>query len=100
VPETGSFVSCGRDEEAYHRGWRFAFRARAAVRLLRTQEPSPKEYDSWARAPVLATGPLLLVEMKERTTAGGGSLLMAVRLLSTQRPAHHLYDLWARALVS
>jgi hypothetical protein len=46
---------------------------RAAVRLLRTQEPSPKEYDSWAWAPVSATGPLLLAEMKERTTAGGGS---------------------------
>jgi hypothetical protein len=50
--------------------------------------------------PVSATGPLFLVEMKGRTTAGGGSLLVAVRLLSTQRPTHHLYDLWARAPVS
>jgi hypothetical protein len=51
-------------------------------------------------APVSATGPLFLVEMKGRTTTGGGSLLLAVRLLSTRRPAHHLYDLWARAPVS
>jgi hypothetical protein len=58
VLETGSFVSCGGDEEAHYRGRRFAFRARAAVRLLHTQEPRPKEYDLWARAPVSATGPL------------------------------------------
>jgi hypothetical protein len=100
VLETGPFVSCGGDEEAHYRGRRFAFRARAAVCLLCTQEPTPEEYDSWARAPVLATGSLFLVEMKGRTTAGGISLLVAVRLLSTRRPAHHLYDLWARAPVA
>jgi hypothetical protein len=32
------------------------------------------EDDSWARAPVLETGPLLSVEMKRRTTAGGSML--------------------------
>jgi hypothetical protein len=100
VSETRSFVSCDGDEEAHYRGRRFAFRARAVVRLLRTQELTPKEHDSWARAPVSATGPLFLAEMKGNTIAGGGSLLVAVRLLSTQRPAFHLYDLWARAPVS
>jgi hypothetical protein len=49
--------------------------ARVAVRLLYTQEPVPKEDDSWARAPVSETGPLVSAEMKRRTTAGGGSLL-------------------------
>jgi hypothetical protein len=100
VLETWPFVSSGGDEEAHYRERLFAFRARATVRLLRTQEPRPKEYDSWAWAPVSAIGPLFLAEMKGRTTAGGGSLLVAVRLLSTRRPAHHLYDLWARTPVS
>jgi hypothetical protein len=72
VPETGSFVSCGGDEEAHYRGRRFAFRVRAVIRLLRTQGPTPKEYDSWARAPASVTGPLFLAVMKGRTTAGGG----------------------------
>ena len=91
-------VVFGGDEEAYYRGRRPA--PRVAVCLLRTRRPTPKEYDLWARAPVSETGPLFLVEMKGRTTAGGGLLLVAVRLLSTRRPAHHLYDLWARAPVS
>jgi hypothetical protein len=98
VPEIGLFVSCGGDEEAHYRERRFAFRACAAVCLLRTQEPTPKEYDSWARAPVSAIGPLFLAQMKGRTTMGGGSLLVVVRLLITRRPVHHLYDFWARAL--
>jgi hypothetical protein len=100
VPETGPLVSCGGDEEAHYRERRFAFRACAAVFLLRTQELTPTEYDSWVRAPMSVTGPLFLVEMKRRTTAGGGSHLVAVRLLSTRRPAHQLYDLWARAPMS
>jgi hypothetical protein len=49
--------------------------ARAVVRLLCTQEPVPKEDDSWARAPASETGLLVLVEVKRRTTAGGGVLL-------------------------
>jgi hypothetical protein len=49
--------------------------ARAAVRLLCTQEPAPREDDSWARAPVLETGLLVLVEVKRRTIAGGSLLL-------------------------
>jgi hypothetical protein len=52
-----------------------AILARAAVRLLRTRRPTPKEYDSWAWAPVSETGPLFSAEMKRRTTASGGSLL-------------------------
>jgi hypothetical protein len=45
----------------------------AVVRLLRTRGSTPKEHDSWARAPVLEAGPLLvLVEVKRRTIAGGG----------------------------
>ena len=47
----------------------------AAIRSFCTQKPMPMEYDSWARAPVSETGSLFLVEMKRRTTAGGGSLL-------------------------
>jgi hypothetical protein len=47
----------------------------AAIRSFCTQEPTPKEYDSWARAPVSETGPLILAKMKRHTTAGSGSLL-------------------------
>jgi hypothetical protein len=49
--------------------------ARAAVCSFCTQKPTPKEYDSWAQVPVLEIGPLFSVEMKRRTTVGGGSLL-------------------------
>jgi hypothetical protein len=48
---------------------------RAAVRLLGTKEPAPKEDDSWARAPASETGLLVSAEVKRRTTAGGGVLL-------------------------
>jgi hypothetical protein len=78
----GWSAAFGGDEEAhYRRRWHAPH---AMVRLLRTQRPTPKEYDSWARAPVPEAGPLLSVEMKRRTTAGGG-------VLFTQRftfPAH------------
>jgi hypothetical protein len=47
--------------------------ARAAVRLLCTQESAPKEDDSWARALVPGTGLLVLAEAKRRTTIGGGA---------------------------
>jgi hypothetical protein len=63
----------GGDGEAHYRGRRFA--PRVAVRLLHTRNPTPKEYDSWARAPVSETGPLSSAELERRTTAGGGSLL-------------------------
>jgi hypothetical protein len=49
--------------------------ARAAVRLLYTQEPAPREDDSWAQAPVSKTGLLVSAEVKRRTTMGGGLLL-------------------------
>jgi hypothetical protein len=66
-------VSFGRGEEAhYRRRWRAP---RAAVRLLCTRRSMPEEYDSWARAPMSETGPLLSAEVKRRTTAGGGVLL-------------------------
>jgi hypothetical protein len=59
----------GGEEAHYRRRWRGPH---AAVRLLRTWRPTPKEYDSWAWAPVSEAGPLLLAEMKRR----GGSLLV------------------------
>ena len=66
-------VGFGGGEEAhYRRRWRAPH---VAVRLLRTRRPTPEEYDSWARAPVLEAGPLLSAGMKRHTTAGGGVLL-------------------------
>jgi hypothetical protein len=61
----GWSAAFGGDEEARR------FAPRVAVRLLCTRRPTPKEYDSWAQAPVLEAGPLLSAEMKRR----GGSLL-------------------------
>jgi hypothetical protein len=49
--------------------------AQAAVRLLCTQEPAPKEGDSWARAPMSEIGLLLSAEVKRHTITGGGVLL-------------------------
>jgi hypothetical protein len=40
----------GGEEVHYRRRWHAPH---AAVRLLCTRMPTPKEYDSWARAPVL-----------------------------------------------
>jgi hypothetical protein len=62
------------------RGWSAAFDGdeearrfapRMVVCLLRTRRPTPKEYDSWAWAPVPEVGPLLSAEMKRH----GDSLL-------------------------
>jgi hypothetical protein len=63
----------GGDGEAQYRGRQFA--PRVAVHLLHTRKPTPKDYDSWVRAPVSETGSLSSAEMERRTTAGGGSLL-------------------------
>jgi hypothetical protein len=49
--------------------------AQAAVRLFCTQEPVPKEGDSWAWAPMSETGLLVSTGVKMRTPAGGGVLL-------------------------
>jgi hypothetical protein len=49
--------------------------ARVTVRSFCTQKPTPREYGSWARPPVLETGSLLPVKMERRNTAGGSSLL-------------------------
>jgi hypothetical protein len=62
-------VGFGGGEEAYYRGRWLA--PLAAIRPLRTRRPTPKEHDSWARAPVSEAGPLLSAGMKRR----GGSLL-------------------------
>jgi hypothetical protein len=61
----GWVAAFGGDEEVRR------FTPRVAVRLLRTWRPTPKEYDSWTRAPVSEAGQLLSAEMKKR----GGSLL-------------------------
>jgi hypothetical protein len=67
-------VGFGGDEEAHYR-WRW-LAPNAAVRLLRTRRPTPKEYDPWAQAPESEAGPLHSAELKRRTTVGGGPLLM------------------------
>jgi hypothetical protein len=66
----GWAAAFGGDEEAHYRRRRPALLA--AVRLLRTRRPTPKEHDLWARAPVSEVGPLLSVEMKRH----GGSFLV------------------------
>jgi hypothetical protein len=43
----------GGEEAHYHMQWRAPH---AAVRLFRTRRLTPKEYDSWARAPVPEAG--------------------------------------------
>jgi hypothetical protein len=75
--------------------------AESTVRLLHTQEPAPKEDDSWARAPAPETGSLVTAEMKRHATTGQQyAPCVAVRLLRTRRSARQLYDLWGRAPVS
>jgi hypothetical protein len=105
-------LSCGLTSR---RWWRAPH---AAVRLLCTQEPVPKEDDLRARAPVSETGLLVSAEAKRRTTTGGGILLTwqtsslllhhrrrwhaphaTVRLLHTRRPTPKEHDSWARAPV-
>jgi hypothetical protein len=63
----------GEDEEAHYCGRRPA--PHAAVHLLHTRRPTPKEYDSRARTPESEAGPLHSAEMKRHTIAGDGSLL-------------------------
>jgi hypothetical protein len=46
----GWSAAFGGDEEAQR------FAPHVAVRLLRTWRPTPKEYDSWARAPMTEAG--------------------------------------------
>jgi hypothetical protein len=53
--------------------------ARVAVRLLRTQEPAPKEYDSWARAPVLEIGPFVSCGGDEEAHYRGQQFAFQVR---------------------
>jgi hypothetical protein len=76
-------VGFGRGEEAhYRRRW---LAPHAAVRLLRTRRLTPKEYDSWVRAPVSEAGPLHSAGMKRHD----GSLLawqFAFFVLGDRRP--------------
>jgi hypothetical protein len=75
TPHTADWSAAfGGGEEMHHRRqWRAPH---AAVRLLRSRRPTPKEHDSWAWAPVPEAGPLLVsAEVKRRTTAGSGVLL-------------------------
>jgi hypothetical protein len=62
-------IGFGGGEEMHYRGRWLA--PHAVVRLPRTRRPTPKEYDSWAWAPVSEVGSLLSAEMKRR----GDSLL-------------------------
>jgi hypothetical protein len=45
--------------------------ARATVRLFCTQEPAPKEGDSWAQGPVPESRLLVSAKVKRCTNAGG-----------------------------
>jgi hypothetical protein len=68
----GWAAAFGGVEEAHYRGrWHTPH---AAICLLRTRRSMLEEYDSWARAPMPETGPLLSVEVTRCTTAGGGVL--------------------------
>jgi hypothetical protein len=71
--------------------------ARAAVRLLCTQKPAPKEDDSWARAKgwSAAFGGGEEVHYRRRWRAPRA----AVRLPRTWKPTPKEYDSWARAPV-
>jgi hypothetical protein len=69
----GWFAAFGGGEETHYR--RRGHAPHVAVRLLHTRRPTPKEHDSWARAPVPEAGSLLSAEVKRRTTVGGGMLL-------------------------
>jgi hypothetical protein len=75
--------------------------ARAVVQLLCTQEPAPKEDDSWAQAPMLETGLLVSAEVKEAHYHRWWRAPHAVvHLIHTRRPTPDEYDSWARAPVS
>jgi hypothetical protein len=50
-------IGFSEDGEAHYRGRRLA--PHVAVHLLRTRRPTPKEFDSWARAPESEAGLLL-----------------------------------------
>jgi hypothetical protein len=75
-------VGFGGDEEARR------LAPHAAVRLLRTRRPTPKEYDPWAWVPVSETEPLVSAELKRRTAAGGGSLLARLFAFSALGDPH------------
>jgi hypothetical protein len=74
--------------------------ARAVVRLFCTQEPAPKEGDSWARAPMSETGLLVSVGEEAHSHRRWRAPHAAVRLLRTQRLTPEEYDSWAWVPVS
>jgi hypothetical protein len=56
------------------------------------------EDDSWPRAPMLETGPLLSVEMKRRTTVGGSMLFTRqTGPLPSAETKRRIYRGWWRA---
>jgi hypothetical protein len=69
----------------HRKRWRGPY---AAVCLHRTRRPTPKEHDSWARAPVPEAGPLLSAGVKRRTTTCGGMLLTWWFAFSTHGGQH------------
>jgi hypothetical protein len=124
-PGTGAQGGCPVGPGPHVRDWSAAFGGdgearwfgpRVAVRLLRTWRPTPKEHDSWARTPVLEAWLLVLLEVKRRTTAGGGLNLtrrFAFFALGDRRPRSmtrgpeppcqrlgHLGARWARSSVA
>jgi hypothetical protein len=84
-------VASNGDEEARR------FAPRVVVCLLRTRRPTPKEYDSWARAPVPEAGPLLSAEMERR---GGSLLAWRFAFFALGDPHTSCMTLWAQAPVS
>jgi hypothetical protein len=75
--------------------------ARAVVRLLCTQEPAPKEDDSWAWAPRVRDWAVGFSGGEEaHYRRQWRAPHTAVRLLRTRRPTPEEYDSWARAPVS
>jgi hypothetical protein len=94
---TGPLLLAQKKRCIYRGRWRAPH---VAVRLLRTQRPTPEEYDSWARASALETRSLVAAEVKRRVITGQQyAPCAAVRLLRTRRLTPKEYDSWARAPV-
>jgi hypothetical protein len=71
-----------------------AILVRAAVRLLCTQEPMPKEDELWAQAPVPETGLSVSAGAKRRNTVGSGALFTRRFAFSAHRNRREVHDMW------